>query len=278
MQFKNHVLQGIPFHMSPNVGGIINPRFIVMHYTAGWTAASAISTLTNAAAKVSAQFVLDRDGTLTQLVPCNRAAWHAGPSKYGNVEFLNNHSVGIEIVNPGYFKKGPGGQILDSTGKAIPAARLQGYDLSFEAPHPRIGGGVYIWPKYTAAQYAKLRELVTALKGEYNIEDVVTHEEIDTRHWKTDTGPAFEMAQFKAIIHATSGPQGDRQADTPLMGTAKVTGRLNVRQGPGANFPVTTTLPEGVFVAVIKDHGDWCEVNYAPGKTGFVSQQFLRKA
>lgn len=275
MTFKNHVLQGVPLHLSPNMGGIIKPRFIVMHYTAGWTAASAIATLCNPAAKVSAQFVVDRDGSITQLVPCNRAAWHAGPSRFGDVKMLNNHSIGIEIVNPGYFKKGPGGQVLTPDGKPVPASRLVGYDLSFEAPHPRIGGGVYIWPKYTPAQYDALRKLVTALEEEYDIEDVLTHEQIDTRCWKTDTGPAFEIKQFKDIVHGKGGD--GRQADTPMLGSAKVIARLNVRTS-AVNGAVITVLPANTYVAVIRDVGDWCEVNYAPGKTGWVSQQYLRKA
>lgn len=272
MKIANHMMEGVHFHRSPNMGAIIQPRFIVMHYTAGWTASSAISTLTNPKSGVSAHFVVDRDGSVTQLVPCNRAAWHAGPSAYKGYKNLNSHSVGIEIVNPGYLRKGPGEQILDWDKKPVSKAKLMGYDLSFEAPHARIGGGIFVWPKYTEAQYSTLRKLVAALEAAYDIDDVVTHEEIDTRGWKTDPGPAFELRQFKDMVHNKAG---ERRDDTPLLGTAQTTARLNVRASP--NGMILTTLPLGAYVAVIKDAGDWCLVNYAPGKQGYVSQNYLRK-
>ena len=47
--------------------------------------------------KVSAHFLIRRDGELVQLVPCTRRAWHAGASSWGGRERCNDFSVGVEL-------------------------------------------------------------------------------------------------------------------------------------------------------------------------------------
>jgi AmpD protein len=47
--------------------------------------------------RVSAHFLIRRDGELIQFVPCSRRAWHAGVSNWMGRENCNNFSVGIEL-------------------------------------------------------------------------------------------------------------------------------------------------------------------------------------
>ena len=47
--------------------------------------------------EVSAHFLIDREGSLTQYVPVNRRAWHAGESVYAGRAACNDFSVGIEL-------------------------------------------------------------------------------------------------------------------------------------------------------------------------------------
>lgn len=47
--------------------------------------------------RVSAHFLIARDGVLTQFVPCTKRAWHAGISHWGGRERCNDFSVGIEL-------------------------------------------------------------------------------------------------------------------------------------------------------------------------------------
>jgi AmpD protein len=47
--------------------------------------------------KVSAHFLIDREGSLTQYVPVNQRAWHAGESVYAGRPACNDFSVGIEL-------------------------------------------------------------------------------------------------------------------------------------------------------------------------------------
>lgn len=48
-------------------------------------------------AKVSAHFLIRRDGQLIQFVACNKRAWHAGQSTWLGRERCNDFSVGIEL-------------------------------------------------------------------------------------------------------------------------------------------------------------------------------------
>ena len=280
MQINNHRLTGVAFDASPNISGMLNPQYIVMHYTAGWEGGSAINTLCSPAAKVSAHLVIDRDGTITQLVPFNRVAWHAGPSKFDGKDGMNNYSIGIEMVNIGYLREKPGvpGVYQLSTGSAwkdVPAKRLEGLDLSIKAANKRIGGGTYIWPAYTKAQIDAAKEAVKAIVATYKIKDITTHEIIDKRGWKTDPGPAFPMGEFKAVIHIGNARNDSLAAKGTFVVTAAA---LNVRKEPNVNSPIVAILHKGDNVAVEKDLGDWSYVEYEPGKFGYLTDKFIAQA
>lgn len=47
--------------------------------------------------RVSAHFLIERDGTLTQFVSCKDRAWHAGTSCFEQRERCNDFSIGIEL-------------------------------------------------------------------------------------------------------------------------------------------------------------------------------------
>ena len=47
--------------------------------------------------RVSAHFLVRRDGALLQFVPCTRRAWHAGKSSWQGRDRCNDYSVGIEL-------------------------------------------------------------------------------------------------------------------------------------------------------------------------------------
>jgi N-acetyl-anhydromuramoyl-L-alanine amidase len=47
--------------------------------------------------RVSAHFLIRRDGELIQFVSCSRRAWHAGVSSWQGRESCNDFSIGIEL-------------------------------------------------------------------------------------------------------------------------------------------------------------------------------------
>lgn len=52
---------------------------------------------TVAALRVSAHFLIGRDGALTQFMSCARRAWHCGASSWRGREQCNDFSIGVEL-------------------------------------------------------------------------------------------------------------------------------------------------------------------------------------
>ncbi len=72
---------------------------IVLHSTVVNSMEGTIDTFLPAAAKVSAHFIVGRNGRVVQMVPIEKRAWHAGVSVLEGAEKVNDYSVGIEMVN-----------------------------------------------------------------------------------------------------------------------------------------------------------------------------------
>ena len=72
---------------------------IVLHATVEPTTEGTIGIFVDPKRKVSAHFVVGRDGRVVQMVPIEKRAWHAGVSVLDGVSKVNDFSVGIEIVN-----------------------------------------------------------------------------------------------------------------------------------------------------------------------------------
>lgn len=111
---------------------------LLLHYTGMETAEAALQRMRDAAAKVSAHYMVDEDGTIYALVPEDRRAWHAGESHWAGASDVNGRSVGVEIVNPGHefgYRPFPEAQMAAVATLAreilarhpIPAARVLGH-------------------------------------------------------------------------------------------------------------------------------------------------------
>jgi N-acetylmuramoyl-L-alanine amidase len=109
MEIKDHLLReaGISFIPSPNLGQDFpsDPDTIVLHYTAGGNADSAVQTFKNPLTRTSAHLIIGQDGKVIQMVPFNKIAWHAGESQYEGRTGFNKYSIGIEIDNAGPLEK-----------------------------------------------------------------------------------------------------------------------------------------------------------------------------
>jgi N-acetylmuramoyl-L-alanine amidase len=269
-----------PFKDTPNKGGTISPRWLVMHYTAGGSASESINWLCSKDAKASAHIVIAKDGSITQLVDFNRRAWHAGESKWKGVDGLNRHSIGIELDCYGFLgSAGPGKWKFRST--SIPDSDVVVARHAFGNPN----GG---WVKYPQKQLDVALELARLLVKTYRLEDVIGHEDISPGR-KQDPGPAFDMSGFRAAAMDTSASDGTASSDTAsgsTGGTAtggrfRVTTSLNVRSGPGAsNAPVAgSPLAEGTFVRGGQDQDGWKQIT-AEGSSvsGWVNAKFLEPA
>ena len=77
-------------------------NFVVIHYTGMQSKIASIKRLINPIHKVSCHYLIDRTGTVIQMIKDNQIAWHAGKSKWKKINNLNNISLGIELVNKGH--------------------------------------------------------------------------------------------------------------------------------------------------------------------------------
>ncbi|MBI3093413.1 MAG: N-acetylmuramoyl-L-alanine amidase [Rhodocyclales bacterium] len=77
------------------------PNFVILHQTTNDNVGQALATLTNPQRRVSAHYLIGRDGAVMQLVDEAARAWHAGESRWGGMSDLNSASIGIELDNTG---------------------------------------------------------------------------------------------------------------------------------------------------------------------------------
>jgi N-acetylmuramoyl-L-alanine amidase len=262
-RIKNHQWEEAKWVPSPNIGGNIVPRFVVQHYTAGYTADSAVRTLTRKGSNVSAHLTVGLNGEVIQHVPFNVKAWHAGPSSWMGYTGLNNHSIGIEIVNIGWLQRISESTYQDAYGNVRGAGEFPTGMVA--ARNPRVGGETYYWPRYTSEQLATIDKLTEALCSTYEILDVVSHEQIDTRGWKVDPGPAFPMNLVRRHVKSNRGDDSEACVVTASS--------LRVRGGPGTEYHVNGTLTRNTKVAVINRNGVWAQI----GEDDWVHADYLRK-
>ncbi len=72
---------------------------LVIHATVEPTTEGTMQIFLTPSRKVSAHFVVGRDGRVVQMVPVEKRAWHAGLSVLEGIRGVNDFSVGIEMVN-----------------------------------------------------------------------------------------------------------------------------------------------------------------------------------
>lgn len=190
MRIENGRVVGVKFRRAKHSGGPMSPRQICLHDTAGALRPfSSVEWFEKADRKVSAHFVVERDGTVTQMVDLNRVAYHAGVSKWKGQTGLNSSAIGIEIVNPGK---------LDENGKAsfgVVVAKPQ--EIEFKST-PEHGNGW--WLPYTDAQVAAVKLLCTLIVEEYpDCNEILTHWQISPGR-KIDTNPLFPLREVRKAV------------------------------------------------------------------------------
>jgi len=179
---------------SGNHGGkILEHKFIVMHYTATDKAAPAIAWLRTPASKASAHVVVDTDGTVTQLVPFDTVAWHAGASFFKGFHQLNQYSIGIELVNPG-----PVSRLRDGVYAA-------GHTLYGESEVTQYGGKA--WVNYPEAQLVAASGVCRFLLSNLGPQELTGHEFVCVPQGrKQDPGIAFPWHHFSELVYGAPPP------------------------------------------------------------------------
>lgn len=234
-----------PYVRSPNTQGKVQHEYLVMHYTAGRTAEGAVKWLTDPRARASAHLVIGREGGITQLVPFDRIAWHAGVSRWEGREGLNRYSIGIELDNAGRLTR-HGDQWRAWFGVDYDPAEV------IEAVH-KNETELWGWHTYPPEQIEVAFEVANVLMAKYDLYDVIGHEDI-APGYKSDPGPAFPMASFRARLLG-------RREDTEVP--YETIANLNIRAGPGTQHATLTEkpLPVGTPLEIVQREGLWALVN-----------------
>lgn len=267
MKIVNHIIEGVKVEESPNHGGKFNTGnldTIIIHYTAGGSASSAIKTLTNPKVKASAHVVVSKEGTITQLVPFDTIAWHAGKSSYKSKVGLNKYSIGIEIDNAGKLEK-RGDHFVSWFGKKYDQ------DEVIEAIHRNQSLATY-WHTYTQEQIECVSDICESLIEEYNISSILGHEEISPGR-KIDPGPAFPLDKLRTKLLSSDRDLEEEDSLEDIVGTVSVT-KLNIRESPDINSQkVALPLPKASKVEVLERKNGWLKVSTKV--TGWVAEKYI---
>jgi N-acetylmuramoyl-L-alanine amidase len=130
--------------------------------------------------KLSVHGFIHPDGTYEKMIETPGKAAHAGASKWGDLEMLNGHFLGFELLVPGEHDFGTFSKAIETPGT------------------------------YTQAQFDTAVEVCKHWIKQYGIpvENVVRHSDCsgdDVRgkgQGKTDPGSAFDWEAFKAALVA----------------------------------------------------------------------------
>ena len=270
MEIRDHKLVNAAFQESPNHSGPFSsgqPDTIIIHYTAGSSGESSIRTLCDPNSKASAHIVIDKDGAITQLVPFDTIAWHAGRSNYKGRTGFNKYSIGIEIDNAGPLTKA-GTEYSSWFGRRYPEADV------IEAVH-RNGATSAFWHRYEEEQISSVQALCESLVDTYQISAILGHEEIAPKR-KQDPGPAFPLDQMRdRVLHRDRSEEGDETDSTSVTAGLVTADKLNIRSQPnsGASM-VAPPLPKGTILNILQEKNGWYQVETAT--RGWVSSDYIK--
>jgi N-acetyl-anhydromuramoyl-L-alanine amidase len=105
--------------------------------------------------RVSAHFLIARDGRLTQFVACADRAWHAGESLFEGRSRCNDFSIGIELEGTDTLAYTDAqydvlGRLGGALFAAYPLRAVRGHsDVS--APRKTDPGAAFDWPRFARA-------------------------------------------------------------------------------------------------------------------------------
>jgi N-acetyl-anhydromuramyl-L-alanine amidase AmpD len=146
-----------PFFNERPAGTVIDT--VVIHHTSLATLNEVVQRFQNPEFKVSSHYIIDRDGTVVQMVDLSQRAYHAGKSI--DVEGrpnVNDFSIGIELVNTG------------------------------------VGA-----EPYPARQISSLTTLITQLKRKHKIRIVTSHEYVAEPVGRKNDPFAFPWMKLKRL-------------------------------------------------------------------------------
>jgi hypothetical protein len=181
----------VPGGGASSYGTLTDRRFIVVHYSAA-SPGVAERYFQQPEVQSSTHVMIDRDGSVRQMLQFNAAAQHAGESEWRGVRGLNTHSIGIDLENWGRLALREGRWYPADGRQAVPADEVQ----LLAGPDGKQQG----WHKFSDAQLDAFLQVSCALRHAYpGIGDVVGHDSVSPGR-RQDPGPAFPVAELRATL------------------------------------------------------------------------------
>lgn len=230
------------------------PDTIVLHYTGSGTLQSAVSTFLDPDVKASTHLIIGRNGSVVQLMPFDRIAWHAGVSEYQGRKDINRYSIGIELENAGKLKKS-GDQYVSWFGRAYSEEDVVSAIYKDET-NPSF------WHRYTEAQITTVMDICKLLCSIYGVKTIVGHDEISPGR-KIDPGPAFplEMLRERLLFNDRQEGMHEYQPTTKLGAVHHES--TDLQSAPDHASPVLTTqrVPMGTEINIKGEKNGWYHVS-----------------
>lgn len=178
MTVQAPTVKKIPLASNQYYQGVYAKKQIILHHTAGGSAASSIAHWASNPDHIATPYVIDRDGTIYECFDPKYWAYHLG----AGIKSLEQSSIGIEICSygslavalkdkPGKYKKG---DFLTYTGRVISADKTV-KTLPFRPNvnpfigNPDVSYTATVWEAYTPEQIAALKQLIPYLCDRFKI-------------------------------------------------------------------------------------------------------------
>lgn len=214
-------------------------KYIVLHYTAndGDTDENNGKYFRNNVVKASAHYFVD-DDSITQSVPDNFTAYHCGAKTYRHKSCRNANSIGIELCD------------CVKNGTIYPNAKTieNALDLTEYLMHK------YNIPKANVIRhYDVTGKLCPAYWCGSTVKDAL---------WKT----AFwgKLGTERATANANKPATNTAASCKPYLVRVN-TATLNVRNGAGTNYQVTTTVKNNGVYTIVDERNGWGKLKSGAG-------------
>jgi N-acetylmuramoyl-L-alanine amidase len=198
------------------------PNFVIIHHTAQNSCEQTLNTFTNEKTKVSAHYVICKDGTVHHMLNDYLRAWQAGVSRWGNNTDINSSSIGIELDNNGfeYFTEPQISSLLELLGRLkrsfnLPASNFIGHgdiapgrkvDPNWRFPWKDLAEkGFGYW--FADTSYVNVPPNFDYLQAlriiGYDMKDTSAVIASFKRHWLQDTTIGLSADQYKVLYQVS---------------------------------------------------------------------------
>jgi N-acetylmuramoyl-L-alanine amidase len=211
-----------PFWVGTTNFDMRRPNFVIIHHTAQTSCEQTVNTFTTEKSKVSAHYVICKDGTVYHMLNDYLRAWQAGVSRWGNNTDINSSSIGIELDNNGfeYFTEPQINSLLELLDRLkrsfnLPTANFVGHgdiapgrkvDPNWRFPWKQLADkGFGYWFADTAN--IKLPQNFDHLQAlriiGYDMKDTSAVIASFKRHWLQDTAIGLNADQYKVLYQVS---------------------------------------------------------------------------